>query len=104
MIFEKNAKTGELAFSKSFLLMVYLFAVFYDLERVMMSSEVFFKWQRRIFTVFNTSFNCLPDGKKNFSLHKKFPEKIYFFNYITFSRSSKRRKRKYQQKSFLKHN
>jgi hypothetical protein len=63
MIFEKNAKTGELAFSKSFLLMVYLFAVFYDLERVMMSSEVFFKWQRRIFTtVFNRSFNCLPDG------------------------------------------
>jgi hypothetical protein len=30
MIFEKNAKTGELAFSKSFL---YLFAVFDDLER-----------------------------------------------------------------------
>jgi hypothetical protein len=57
MIFEKNAKTGELAFSKSF-----LFAIF---ERVMMSSEVFFKWQRRIFTtVFNRSFNCLPDGQK----------------------------------------
>jgi hypothetical protein len=36
MIFEKNAKTGELAVSKSF-----LFAVFDDLERVMMSSEVF---------------------------------------------------------------
>jgi hypothetical protein len=36
MIFEKNAKTGELAFSKSF-----LFAVFDDLERVLMSSEVF---------------------------------------------------------------
>jgi hypothetical protein len=37
MIFENNVKTGELAFSKSFLLMVYLFAVFYDLERVMLS-------------------------------------------------------------------
>jgi hypothetical protein len=64
MIFENNAKTGELAFSKRFLLMVYLFAVFYDL---MMSSEVFFKWQHRIFTtVFNRSFNCLPDDQKNF--------------------------------------
>jgi hypothetical protein len=42
----------------------------------------FFKWQRRIFTtVFNRSFNCLPDGQKNFSLHKKFPEKTYFFHY-----------------------
>jgi hypothetical protein len=63
MIFEKNAKTGELAFSKNFLLMLSV-AVFDDLERVM-SSEVFFKWQRRIFTtVFNRSFNCLPDGQK----------------------------------------
>jgi hypothetical protein len=27
----------------------------------------FFKWQRRIFTtVFNRSFNCLPDGQKIF--------------------------------------
>jgi hypothetical protein len=59
MIFEKNAKTGELAFSKNFLLMLSV-AVFDDLERVM-SSEVFFKWQRRIFTiVLNRSFNCLP--------------------------------------------
>jgi hypothetical protein len=41
MILEKNAKTGELAFSKSFLLMV-SDAVFDDLERVMMSLEVFF--------------------------------------------------------------
>jgi hypothetical protein len=62
MIFEENAKTGELAFSKSFLLIVSV-CFFDDLERVMMSSEVFFKWQCRIFT---TVFN----------LHKKFPEKI----------------------------
>jgi hypothetical protein len=68
MIFEKNAKTGELAFSKSFLLMVgmYLFAVFDDLE----SYDVirgFFKWQRPVFTtVFNRSFNCLLDGQKKF--------------------------------------
>jgi hypothetical protein len=61
MIFEKNAITGELAFSKNFLLMLSV-AVFDDLERVM-SSEVFFKWQRRIFT---TVFNCLPDGQKKF--------------------------------------
>jgi hypothetical protein len=54
MIFEKNAKTGELEFSKSFLLMV-LFADFDDLERVMMSPEVF-----------NRSFNSLPDGQKIF--------------------------------------
>jgi hypothetical protein len=40
MIFEKNAITGELAFSKNFLLMLSV-AVFDDLERVM-SSEVFF--------------------------------------------------------------
>jgi hypothetical protein len=46
----------------------------------MMSSEVFFKWQCRIFTtVFNRSFNCLPDGKKIFNLYEKFPEKAYFF-------------------------
>jgi hypothetical protein len=45
-----------------------------------------------------------PTVKKIFNLHKKFPEKTYFFNnIITFSRSSKRPKRKYQQKSFLKH-
>jgi hypothetical protein len=67
MIFEKNAKTGELAFSKNFLLMLSV-AVFDDLERVM-SSEVFFKWQRCIFTtVFNRSFNCLPDGQKEFQV------------------------------------
>jgi hypothetical protein len=54
MIFEKNAKTGELEFSKSFLLMV-LFADFDDLERVMMSPEVF-----------NRSFKSLPDGQKIF--------------------------------------
>jgi hypothetical protein len=40
MIFEKNAKIGELVFSKRFYWW-YLFAVFDDLERVMMSSEVF---------------------------------------------------------------
>jgi hypothetical protein len=38
-----------------------------------------------------------------FNLHKKFPEETYFFNNMTFSRSPKRPKRKYQQKSFLKH-
>jgi hypothetical protein len=30
-------------------------------------------------TVFPRSFNCLPDGQKIFNLHKKFPEKNYFF-------------------------
>jgi hypothetical protein len=40
--------------------------------------------------------------KKIFNLHKKFPEKTYFFNYImTFSRSSKGPKGKYQQKCFF---
>jgi hypothetical protein len=81
MIFEKNAKIGELAFSKSFLFMVSV-AVFDDLERVMMSSEVFLKWQRRIFTtVFNRSFNCLPDGQKKFQFIfiRNFLKKIYFF-------------------------
>jgi hypothetical protein len=92
MIFEKKAKTGELAFSKSF-----LFAVFDNLERVMMSTEVFFKSQHRIFTtVLNRSFNCLSGGQKIFDLHEKCHEKTYFFyNIITFSRSSKRPKRKY---------
>jgi hypothetical protein len=37
IIFEKNPKTGQLAFSKNFL----LFAVLDDLEKVMMSSQVF---------------------------------------------------------------
>jgi hypothetical protein len=36
MNFEKSAKTGKLAFSKSFLV-----AIFDDLERVMMSSKFF---------------------------------------------------------------
>jgi hypothetical protein len=64
MIFEKNAKTGELAVSKSF-----LFAVFDDLERVMMSSEVFFKWQRRLaflppFLIY--PFNSMPHVGRHF--------------------------------------
>jgi hypothetical protein len=68
---EKNAKTGELAFSNSFLLMVGICLLF-----VMTLKEVFFKWQRRIFTtVFNRSCNCLLDGQKIFNLPKKFPEK-----------------------------
>jgi hypothetical protein len=45
-----------------------------------------------------------PTVKKIFNLRKKFPEKTYFFNIIkTFSRSSKRPNRHYQQKSFFKH-
>jgi hypothetical protein len=34
---------------------------------------------------------------------RNFLKKTSFFKHITFSRSSKRPKRKYQQKSFLKH-
>jgi hypothetical protein len=65
MILEKNAKTGELAFSKSFLLM---FAVFDDLERVIMSSEVFLNANVAFLLPFliHKSFNCLPDSQKNF--------------------------------------
>jgi hypothetical protein len=45
-----------------------------------------------------------PTVKKIFNLHKKFPEKTYFFLItITFSRLSKRPNRHYQQKAFLKY-
>jgi hypothetical protein len=55
MIFEKNAKT------KTVDGICLLFLMSYDVIRG------FFKWQRRIFaTVFNRSFNCLPDGQKKF--------------------------------------
>jgi hypothetical protein len=53
-----------------------------------MSSEVFFKWQRRIFTtIFNRSFNCLPDGQKKISIYiRNFLKKsIFFYNIISFS-------------------
>jgi hypothetical protein len=44
-----------------------MFAVFDDIERVIRG---FLKWQCRIFTtVFNRSFNCLPDGQKTFSIY-----------------------------------
>jgi hypothetical protein len=74
MIFENNAKTGELAFSKSFLLMVYLFAVFYDLERV----DVIRGLNGNVAFLLPFLIDLLivyPTIKKNFNLHEKFPEK-----------------------------
>jgi hypothetical protein len=58
-----------------------MFAVFDDLERVMMLSEVFFNG--------NVAFLIdllivYPTVKKHFNLHKKFLEKTYFFFLITF--------------------
>jgi hypothetical protein len=66
-----------------------MFAVFDDLERVMMLSEVFFNG--------NVAFLIdllivYPTVKKHFNLHKKFLEKTYFF-LNNISRSSKRPKR-----------
>jgi hypothetical protein len=103
IIFKKNAKTGELAFSKSFLLMV---SVFDDLEKVMMSSQGFLNGNVAFLLPFLIDLLILyPTVRKIFNLHKKFPEKTYFFlnNIIAFSRSPKRPKRKYQQTAFLKH-
>jgi hypothetical protein len=58
----------------------YLFAVFDDLERVMMSSEVFFKWQRPEFLLpfLIDLLIVYSTVKKIFNLPKKFPEKTYF--------------------------
>jgi hypothetical protein len=59
MIFEKNAKTGELVFSKKLSVDGICLLFLMTLKE--------FKSQRRIFTtVFNRSFNCLPDGQKHF--------------------------------------
>jgi hypothetical protein len=82
-------------------------AVFDDLESVMMSSEVFLNGNVAFLLPFLINILIVyPTVKNIFNLrvHKKFPEKTYFFYNITFSRSSKRPlKRKYQQQSFLKH-
>jgi hypothetical protein len=73
MIFEKNEKTGELAFSKSFLLMV---SVFDDLEGIMMSSEVFLNGNVAFLLPFSIDLLIVyPTVKKMFNLHKKIPEK-----------------------------
>jgi hypothetical protein len=62
MIFEKNTKTGELAFSVDGICLLFLMTL-----KELCHQRFFFKWQRRIFTiVLNRSFNCLPDGQKNF--------------------------------------
>jgi hypothetical protein len=69
MIFEKNAKIGELVFSKSFYWW-YLFAVFDDLERVMMSSEVFLNGNVAFLLPFLIDLLIVyPTIKKNFNLH-----------------------------------
>jgi hypothetical protein len=68
-----------------------------------MSSEVFLNSNVAFLLPFLTDLLILyPTVKKNFNLHKKFPEKTYFFYNITFSRSSKRPSRHYQQKAFFK--
>jgi hypothetical protein len=102
MIFEKNAKTGELAFSKSFLLMVSVWLFLMTLKET--SSEVFLNGNVAFLLPFLINLLIVyPTVKKFFNLHKKFSENTYFLYNIIFSWSSKRPKRKYQQKSFLKH-
>jgi hypothetical protein len=73
MIFEKNAKTGELAFSKGFLLMVHIKEL-RCLQRFFLKGNVAFLLPFLIDLLI-----VYPTVKKKFNLRKKFPEKTYFF-------------------------
>jgi hypothetical protein len=97
MIFEKNTKTGELAFSNKLsvdgicLLFLMTLKELCHQRLFLNGNEAFFKWQRRIFTiVLNRSFNCLPDGEKNFQFRyiRNVLKKTILF--ITFSRKDQK--------------
>jgi hypothetical protein len=102
MIFEENAKTGELTFSKSF-----LFAIFDDLERVMKSSEVFLYGNVAFLLPFliDLLIVYLTRRSNKFSIYiRNFLKKpiFFFYNIHNFSKVIEKSEQTLSAESFFK--